>query len=158
MDAYTFRARLQPPLVTALPLALSVVAFYPDGVSLWTPVWTLFTAGGGAYLLAELGRDSGKKKEAALWRRFGGAPTTQLLCHRGPANPLTLSRIHQRLQQLRPDLFLPSSDEEAANPAAADQVYVAASDYLRDSTRDRNPPPSSSKRTANTASAAISGA
>ncbi len=137
MDAYTFRARLQPALVAALPIALAVVAFYPDGITVWTPIWALFSGAGGAFLLAEVGRQGGKKKEAKLWESWGGAPTTQHLRHRDAQNRLTLARLHEKLHQLRPDLKFPSPEEETANPGAADRVYEAAAQYLRDSTRDR---------------------
>jgi len=135
LDAYTFRARLQPALLAALPLAIAVTAFYPGGVTWWTPFWAAIIACGGTYLLAELAREGGKKKEVALFSSWGGKPATQLLRHRCSPNPVRLAGYHARLHELRPDLIFPSREEEREKPEHADHVYEAAADYLKERTR-----------------------
>ncbi len=40
MDAYTLRARVAPALIAALPLAIAVTAFFPEGLSGWTALWS----------------------------------------------------------------------------------------------------------------------
>jgi len=134
IDAYTFRARLQPALLAALPLAVAVTAFYPEGVSWWTPFWAAIVASGGTYLLADLAREGGKKKEAELFESWSGKPTAQLLRHRNSTNPVKLAAYHARLHRLRPDLDFPSVEEEMEDPAHADHVYEAAADYLKERT------------------------
>jgi len=136
VDAYTFRARLQPALLATLPLAIAVTAFSPEGVTWWTPLWAAVIGCGGTYLLVELAREGGKRKEGALFSSWGGKPTTQLLRHRCAPNPVRLAGYHARLHQLRPDLVFPSPEEELENPEHADHVYEAAADYLKERTRD----------------------
>lgn len=92
---------------------------------------------GPATLLAEFGRDHGKLKERKLFELWGGKPSTTMLRHASKSiNALTLARYHQRLGQLLPDLRLPSAEQEAADPAAADAVYESCADYLRTQTKD----------------------
>lgn len=137
LDAYTFRARLQPALIAAVPIPLAIIAAYPGGPDWWTPLWTLLVACGATYLLAELGRDRGKRNEEELFRRWGGKPTTLRLRHRGAANPTLLQRYHTKLMELRADLLLPDAKSEAEDPRAADERYDSAAAYLRERTRDQ---------------------
>lgn len=135
IDAYTIRARLQPGLLAAVPLAVGVTAFFPEGPSWWTWLWAVLVASGGTFLLGELARQVGKAKEAGLFSSWGGKPTTVLLRHRSAPNPVKLTRYHARLRELRPDLELPTAESEQAQPAAADHVYEAATDYLKERAR-----------------------
>lgn len=137
-DAYTFRARLLPAILTALPAALAVIAFYPGGVNWWTPMWGAITAFGGAFLLSELGRDAGSRKEPKLFELWGGKPTTQRLRHRDSPNRQILQRYRQRISELQPLLVFPSADEELGDPEHADEIYEAAANYLRERTRDKS--------------------
>lgn len=90
-----------------------------------------------ATLLAQFGRDRGKRKEAELYRRWGGKPSTVLLRHAtGSFNRHTLARYHRRLSELLPELRLPSESDEAAEAAKCDEVYEACGDYLLSQTRD----------------------
>ena len=138
MDAYTFRARLLPPLMAALPAALAVISFYPNGATWWTPIWAAIVACGGTFLIAELGRDAGSAKELWLYERWGGKPTTQRLRHRCAPNSQLLMRYHKRLQELQPGLIFPTAEQECANPGEADEIYESAVNYLRERTRDRS--------------------
>ena len=76
IDVYSFRARFIPALISVLPVAITVVTFYADAMSWWTPLWATITAFGGTFLVSEIGRDSGKKKEPRLYQEWGGKPTT----------------------------------------------------------------------------------
>ncbi len=138
IDAYTFRARLLPPLLTVLPAALAIIAFYPDGATWWTPLWAAIVACGGTFLIAELGRDAGRDKEPQLYERWGGKLTTQRLRHRDASNQQLLTRYHKRLQELQPGLIFPTAEQEHANPREADETYEAAANYLREHTRDHS--------------------
>lgn len=137
LDAYTFRARLQPALIAAAPLPITVATAWPGGLDWWTPLWTVLVACGATALLAELARDRGKEKEEVLFRRWGGKPTTLRLRHRNAPNRALLEQVHEKLTELRPELRLPSPDQEAEDPLAADERYDAAAALLREHTRDR---------------------
>jgi hypothetical protein len=136
-DQYTVRARLLPALLVALPAGVATLAWFPDGILGWGAVWGLITWSGGTLLLAQIGRDAGKRKEARLFELWGGKPTTRMLRHAGGANPVTLARRHEKLKSLMQDVKLPTPEEEAADPHAADEVYEACTTFLREKTRDR---------------------
>ena len=135
-DTYTLKARLRPGLMAAFPLVLAVTAFFPEGVSWWTPLWSVIVACGGTYLLGDLAREGGKRLEPSLFASWGGKPTSQLLRHRQTANPVKLAGYHARLHELRPDLTFPTPEQELANPGGADHVYEAATDHLKELGRD----------------------
>ena len=139
-DTYTRRAQLRPALFVALPLALCAIAYFSSDLQkwagMWTAMWTLLIWCGGIILFAQLGRDMGRRKQDDLYKQWGGKPTTKLLRHRDAENQVALQRRHQRLQQLMPDIKLPSPSEERENPEAADEIYETCSAFLREQTRD----------------------
>ena len=134
-DHYSFRARLQPALLTLLPCAIGVFAWTGPLVGWESALWTLFGTAGGTYFLAILARNFGKQIEPGLWQSWGGAPTTQFLRHSGPANPVSRERWHKQLSKLL-EKTLPTEQEEAADPVRADNVYGAAVKLLIGKTRD----------------------
>lgn len=134
-DQYSFRARLQPALLTLLPAAIGIFAWTGPGVKWQSALWTLFGTAGGTYFLAILARNVGKKMESGLWKSWGGAPTTQLLRHSGPANPVMRERWHKALSKLLGKPF-PTSQEEGTDSIHADNIYDAAVKLQIARTRD----------------------
>jgi hypothetical protein len=126
---------LQSALLTLLPLALAVIAWSKPGERWMQSLWTLLGATGATYFLAMLARNQGKRVEPGLWQSWGGPPTTQLLRHAGPANPVLRDRWHKSLARLLGKPF-PTSEEERNDPAAADRLYEAAVRLLIEQTRD----------------------
>jgi hypothetical protein len=137
-DSYTWKARGLPIFVVLLPVGLAASLWFPTFVFIERLAGALTVPFGLAMLLSQIGRDFGYRKQSALWERWGGGPTTQLLRHRTQkSNPVLLKRYHDRLSLLRPDLSLPSATEEARDPAQADHVYGACVQFLISQTRDR---------------------
>jgi hypothetical protein len=134
-DPYTFRARLQPALIALLPLGIAGYAWSGGKPSWVSALWGLFGMAGGTFLLTVLTRRLGRSLEPGLWRSWGGAPTTQLLRHRGDANPLMRARWHDALAKLT-GAPLPSAPDEQANPQAADFTYEAAAKVAIGKTRN----------------------
>ncbi|SRR6266567_225761 len=134
-DHYSFRARLQPALITLLPAAIGVFAWTGPGDKGMSALWTLLGTAGTTYFLAITARNAGKQLEPKLWESWGGTPTTQLLRHSGPANPVLLERWHNQLARVV-GVSLPTRDEETADPKKADQVYEAAVRLQIGKTRD----------------------
>jgi len=101
-----------------------------------TAIWGLLLSAGFTLFLANVARNWGKTIEPKLWDSWGGAPTTQLLRHSGPANPVLRERWHKNLSKIlgKP---LPTPEEEQRDPTAADAVYEAATRLLIGRTRDR---------------------
>jgi len=109
----------------------------PDALSLRVGLATAIVSIGLSMLVAQFGRNFGKQKETALWDKWGGPPTTQLLRHRNNRfNALTRGRYHKRLRELWPELAVPTAAEEDHNREAADQIYAAATRFLIEKTRD----------------------
>ncbi len=137
LDAYTIRARLWPALLVALPLGLTTLALLPGSFQGWDALWSLIVFSGGTALLAEIGRDYGKKKELRLFQLWGGKPTTRMLRHRDTPDITALMHQHRQLEQLIPGLKLPTPEDEKTKPLEADQVYEKCIEFLRVQTRDR---------------------
>jgi hypothetical protein len=100
-----------------------------------TVLWTTLGTSGATYLLAIAARNQGKTFEPKLWELWGGAPTTQLLRHSGPANSVLRERWHKSLGKMLKKR-IPTPSEEKADPKAADLVYVAATRLLINARRD----------------------
>lgn len=135
LDRYSFRARLIPALFVALPIPLAIIAWSPENARIWTYGASVIVWGGGAWLLAQLGRDMGKRKEPGLFASWGGKPTVRMLRHKGTRNSVVLARRHAKLKGLM-KRALPTPHQEATDPAAADVMYEACGDLLRTRTRD----------------------
>ena len=134
---YKVRARLQPALITAVPLALGILVWFPKGFEGQAAVASLLSWAGITGLVMTLARDRGKAIEAALWRSWGGPPTTRMLRYRDTTNKPLLALRHQALRTLVPEITLPkSAAAEAANTSAADAAYEACASILRSRTRD----------------------
>lgn len=136
-NTYIRRARLQPALIVALPVAVATLAFFPSGLVGWGTVWGAFVLCGGTALLAQVARDRGKIKEKGLFASWNGKPSVRLLRHHGSANKIVLARRHGVLQQLIGSTRIPNSTEEASDPVAADHVYDACTAILIDQTRKK---------------------
>jgi hypothetical protein len=136
-DTYTIKARLIPALLVILPIVLAVLAWFPDEVMSWGTLWGLIGLCGGTSLLAQIGRDLGRNKEPNLFEAWGGKPTNWVLRHQDTTNRVLLAHRHKKLQNLLPDLKIPTLEEEQTDPETADEVYEACTTFLREKTRDQ---------------------
>ena len=135
-DPYTFRARIQPALIVILPIGFLMFALLPSHPFFVTAFFTLLGAVGGTAVVAQLGRERGRKKEPDLWQSWGGAPTTRLLRHgRTPDDIVLAPGLRQQVEKWI-GYPLPNKQEEEACPAAADTKYKEAVRSLREATRD----------------------
>jgi hypothetical protein len=140
LDAYSVRARIAPVLIAVLPLGLAFAAWLPVADQLKAVPASALTAVAMVTLIAQVGRNAGKKKEADLFRRWGGAPTTHLLSYARSTLPAeVLQRIHERLRAVGPEKQLPlSAGEELRDPAGSDRMYISLTAWLREQTRDQS--------------------
>lgn len=137
-DLYTWRARIAPAFLVVLPLAIAIFLWAPDTILLGRLAGVVLGPLGVAMLMAQVGRDRGYMKQPQLWRRWGGAPTTQLLRHRNrESNPVLRERYHQKLRELQPDVVIPTLEEEEQDPQKADHIYEACVRHLITRTRER---------------------
>lgn len=78
-DTFTFLTRVQPVLIVIAPLLIIGILFsfeFEKYIHILTSVG-LYTV--MSFLVAEIGRDSGVRKQDALWRSWGGPYSTILL-------------------------------------------------------------------------------
>ena len=134
-DPYERQARLYPALLALLPLLALVTLLYGPKATALTAAVTIAVSCGGLYLTTNLSRELGKRKEAKLYRSWGGKPTTQLLRHRDSSiDPITKRRYHAVLATKIGAEF-PQKQQEDNDPEAADHVYQSGVRWLLDHTR-----------------------
>ncbi len=134
LDTYDIVARLCPVMLAALPVTfVAYLVAAQLGWQPWLGVLTGIAAGYGlSYLVAQVARDLGYGWQQRWIAREGPLPSVAMLRHRDTrlATPLK-ARYHHLLQANVPDLKLPTVEEEAAAPDAADGQYDAACAWLR---------------------------
>jgi len=135
-DTYTFKARIVPVLVAALPLVLVAVVWQGGDLASWKALGSVVIACGGGVLAGQLGRIRGKRLEPGLFSRWGGKPTTRLLRRNGAAGPAA-ERWRRQLQALVPDVDFPAAEEEAEDQENSDAIYDVGVKVLIQQTRDR---------------------
>lgn len=139
LDAYNLRARLFPAFLVLAPIGLGVAAWMAIDYQLLGTLGSLAATMGFATLLQQLARDAGKRKEAALFKLWGGPPSVRMLYYaHSPLNRQTLARCHAKLRELAPQLKIPASlEEETKNTADALLAYESCNDLLIGKTRDK---------------------
>ncbi len=131
VDTYSTKARALPAILVVLPAALAAAVWFPNEWAGWGIGTGMLTSSGLLALMTELARDPGKRREPELFERWGGKPTTQLLRHSDTTiDAVTKRRYHEHLGQMVPGIKMPTAAREAANPAAADDVYSSCTKYL----------------------------
>jgi hypothetical protein len=139
LDEYSRNARLKPAFLVWIPLTF-VSVFLSSAVSakLGVLIGSL-TSLGLPFLLAQVGRDYGKRKEPILYSSWGGKPSVALLRHRDTSlNEHTKRRYHANAAALIPSVVFPTVQNERDDPTAADGKYEALSDFLIHKTRDHS--------------------
>lgn len=134
-DPYDRQARLYPALLALLPLLAMATLLYGPEASALTRAATIAVSCGGLYLMTNLCRELGKRLEEKLFTEWGGKPTTQLLRHRDKTiEAVTKRRYHLFLAAKINEAF-PDKEQEANDPAGADDVYQSGVRWLLNHTR-----------------------
>lgn len=135
-DPYERKARLIPGLLVALPLLVPLMSVYGARHPVLTGVLGLLGGCGAMYALASIARGRGKKLEEMLAKEWGGMPTTIALRHRDASalDSVSKRRYHDAIAS-KLGITMPTAEEEAADPARADDLYVGATKRLRELTR-----------------------
>lgn len=134
-DKYTRQARLKPSLLVVLPVFVTIAVWLPK-------VWTLFggfaaiiSACGLTFLLAEVARFQGRKVERGMIEANGGKFTTILLRHRDSTISTATKKTYHAFLKKASKRSLPSAESEQTDPAAADDCYKGAVEWLLEATR-----------------------
>ncbi|UTV58089.1 hypothetical protein [Burkholderia arboris] len=134
-DPYQRTARVFPGLLTVLPLLIPLLWILGPRSPILTALLALVTSCGAIYGLASGARGLGKRLEERLIKKWGGMPTTIILRHRDHhLDDYTKSRYHKAISE-KLQTPLPSAEDEARNPASADQLYSGVTRHLRELTR-----------------------
>lgn len=138
-DTYSLRARLRPALLTLFPVLVTVATLFPITYkTTGAVIGSLAATCGVLVLFAQAARYLGRKKELALYERWGGMPTTVWLRHRDTnLDAMTKKRYYDFLVKKVPKLKLPTIKEEEKNPTDADDRYRSATKWLLEYTRDK---------------------
>ena len=136
-DGYELKARFYPMALLITPFVFTVFVILSVPIDdLKTMSTTILVSYGGIYLLKQLARDLGKKKETLLFKRWGGLPSVLVLRHRDTEiDHLTKANFHNKLAQLVEGTTAPTKEQERDDPEKIDDTYVAWSNFLRINTR-----------------------
>jgi hypothetical protein len=136
-DVYDRQARLYPALLLIAPVVVTVMALSSAKLTGLQTLGGLLVGFGGSFLLTQLARDAGKKKEKFLFEKWGGLPSVAIFRHRDSRlGAITKARYHSKLATLVKEAKAPTAEQEVKDPTAADIVYTAWSNFLRVNTRD----------------------
>jgi hypothetical protein len=137
-DLYERKARLYPALLVLLPPILAVVAFIGGELDTIKVLLSILGSAGCAFFLAQVARDSGKKKENLLFKAWGGMPSIAIFRYRDSTlDSITKQRYHKAMETLVPESSAPTEKNEKKKPDETDEIYSAWSNYLRTHTRDK---------------------
>lgn len=136
-NTYSLKARVYPSVIVLFPCFILAIV-YVTNVELYYHYFTSFTClGVFSFVLAQIGRHNGKKKENKLFKYWGGKPTSLILRHSNDHLDIhTKKRFHTKLEQTIPDIKIPTNEEEMENLQAADVIYDSCTKFLISKTRD----------------------
>ena len=136
-DEYSFNARVKPALFLVFPIFISLLVLF-EPARTWTGSTMAFLiAFGVVNFAANQMSAKGNDLQGALFKKWGGAPTTIILRHTdNTLDSFTKSRYMERLGLLIPNFIPTTAESEKTNPKQADDLYASASNYLREHTRD----------------------
>ncbi|MDO9179545.1 MAG: hypothetical protein Q7U16_14685 [Agitococcus sp.] len=136
-DPYERKARLYPALITLLPIVALIFTVYGGKLSAYYQVVTIAISFGGLFLLSNISREYGKRVENAMFKEWGGKPTTLLLRHKDQTiEKPTKLRYHQFLST-KISVPFPDTGQEATHLGNADDIYQSGVRWLLKETRDK---------------------
>lgn len=131
-STYVMKAQLGPAALAAVPavvLGFGALSSIEEAGSI-----VAFILATALVVICGVVRSLGRRLEPALWKSWGGPPTTQLLRWSGAPSPVAVERRHALLSIVLGE-SLPSPDTETLDPAGADARYTVAVSALRQRTR-----------------------
>lgn len=137
MNTYSLNARVYPVLLALFPVIILGVLFSVQFKNYYQSVTSLGISTALYFLFSQLGRDRGERLEKALWKKWGGVPTTQLFRFSNKTiNSITKKRYHEAMNKLVKSSVVPDNEVEKEHPGDCDDVYRAWTNYLIAKTRD----------------------
>jgi hypothetical protein len=137
LDEYNRNARLKPAFLVIFPIGILISLLGLNVSVMLAALSGPLATVGLTFLLAQIGRDFGKRKEPYLYSLWTGKPSVSKMRHSDTSiNVHTRERYHQRAVQLL-RIPMPTEAGERDDPQCADQIYEAYSNLLLERTRDK---------------------
>ena len=136
LDSYDRPARLYPGLMVFVPLAVLLVCFYGTENIVSSSILSILGFSGVAYAIGRVARDSGKRIQEKLFKKWGGAPSTQMLRHSDTSIDVHTKERYHRIVGKGIGKSMPDAETESNNPVVADELYRAATVWLIEKTRN----------------------
>lgn len=138
-DGYQRVAGVYPGLLALAPGIFFGIVMFWENFSFVKFLFVFIPGCGGSFLLAQMARDLGKKREQALFKRWGGMPSMAIFRHWDQRlSAITKQKCHRLLARMVADVSAPSPEQEKTDPESADEIYLAWSDFLRANTRGKD--------------------
>lgn len=135
MDKYSLNARVYPLIIVFLPIVIIGITYSFEYEKIQQTLSALGITAALTYFLSNIGRDQGKKKENALWKSWGGAPTSQLFSFSNNIlDTLTKERYHSRMEEILE--IKDNLDYKNAAPHELDDTYRSWTKILISKTRN----------------------
>ncbi|MBJ7267654.1 hypothetical protein IG389_00595 [Idiomarina abyssalis] len=136
-DEYSFNSRVKPAFFLVFPIFISLLVLFEPSRTWTGSTVTFLVAFGVINFAANQMSAKGNVLQDKLFKKWGGAPTTIVLRHSdNTIDSVTKSRYMDRLALLISNFTHTTPEYEQANPEGADELYMSASNYLREHTRD----------------------
>lgn len=137
MNSYNLKARVYPVILTIVPIIIIGIAYSLHLKSYYQLLSSFGVTTASYFLLSQLGRDKGKAIEKEMWKKWNGAPTTQILRYSDDSiDKHTKIKYHQKLKELTNIGNEINEEFEKISPKEADEIYQSWSKYLISKTRD----------------------
>jgi len=135
LDAYERRCRLLPGLLAVMPIAIAITALGIKDAPVVSAALGLLSLAGGPVLIASVVRRKGLAAQDALWRNWGGPPTTRFLRSRESSVSTVQREAWRQAIEVATNVSLLSARREKSNPERADDTIEMAVGKVRETTR-----------------------
>ncbi len=135
MDKYSIHARIYPMAIFLMPIIFIGFSYSIQFEELKQGLSSLGLTTVLLYLLSNLGREFGKRKELRLWESWGGMPSCVVLSYGDTRiDEITKDKYHEKLYELAPlDNII---DFKTGNQQGIENAYRYWSKFLISKTRD----------------------
>ncbi len=131
LSKYELRARLAPGMLALLPVGVVVLAFGLKSDPVIAGLSSLLVTFGGPFALVAVVGNLGRSVEPALWKRWGGPPTAQVLRgHGGTESDSQRTAWRAAITSVTGVRLLPEEDEVAQPVLAEEQIATAVSSIV----------------------------
>jgi len=135
LDDYTIKARVIPALIVITPY----LQILPNSsTSIIQFINHLILNGIFLFIISNIVRGFGEKKERKLFKEWGGLPSTIILRHRDNTVSAILKKRYHDILAKKITIKFPLAEEEQTSPEKSDDIYSTSVKWLLEQTRDKS--------------------